>query len=117
MHLKKYFLITNLFINNMKQGIINVNTDRGKVFGFTSDKYVWTSYLWAKDNRITISFIETKEQGKGYLSELFNNIKKAGYQIAVPTPFPRMQNIIEKKGFKKILEKTELGDMVEIWIK
>ncbi len=95
----------------MEDGIINLDSDRGKQFGFTSDKYF--GWLWKKGDYIIISFIESK----GYLLNLFNAILKAGYGIKVPTPFARMQKILELKGFKKTFEFDKAFGEVEVWVK
>ena len=95
----------------MKDGIIKIDTRRAKKFGFTSDKYF--GWLWKKGNYITISLIESK----GYLLALFNSILRVGYGIKVPTPFAKMQRILELKGFKQTYEWDKDFGEVEIWVK
>jgi len=95
----------------MIDGIINIDTDRGKEFGFTSDKY--SGWLWKTGNYIIISFIESR----GYLLNLFNSILRKGYGIKVPTPFARMQKILELKDFKQTFEYSKDFGEVEIWVK
>lgn len=100
----------------MADGIIRVNSGFGEKIGFTSDKFSPDSYLWRVGERITISFIISKHEGKGNLSALFNNIESIGLRIAVPTPFARMQAILEKKGFVMHLKDTDMGEC-EVWEK
>jgi len=94
----------------MKDGIIKLDTDRGKQFSFTSDKY--SGYLWKIGNYIIISFIESK----GYLLNLFNAILRKGYGIKVPTPSVKMEKILKLKGFSKTFEYDEELGEVEIWV-
>jgi hypothetical protein len=77
-------------------GIINLDSNRGKRFGFTSD--LFDGYLWKRGPRIIISFIESRDPGKGHLKALFDRIESLGYTIAVPTPSNRMRMICEKRG-------------------
>lgn len=82
----------------MNNGIINLNTKRAKIFGFTSNKY--DGYLWKVKNSIYISFIVSRHQGKGNVRKLFETILKKGFDIWVPTPSARMRMICEKFGGK-----------------
>jgi len=77
-------------------GIITLDSNRGKRFGFTHD--LFDGYLWKRGKRIIISFIESREPGKGHLKALFDRIESLGYTIAVPTPSNRMRMICEKRG-------------------
>jgi hypothetical protein len=77
-------------------GIINLDSKRGKRLGFTSD--LFDGYLWKRGRRIIISFIESLDPGKGHLKALFDRIESLGYTIAVPTPSKRMRVICEKRG-------------------
>jgi len=96
-------------------GIINIDTPMAKQIGFTGDKF--DGYLWKDGKRIIISFIESKQQGEGHLSQLFNNIEKAGFVVAVPTPLGKMQSILKYKGFKPHNEVDSMGDYCEVWEK
>jgi len=100
----------------MKDGIIKLNTDRGKKFGFFSDLFF--GYLWKRGDYIIISFIESLHEGQGNLSKLFSSILDEGYGIKVPTPFARMEKILRLKGFKQTYEYSKtFGEDVEIWVK
>lgn len=102
----------------LADGCINTDSDSGKLLGFTSD--LFEGYLWKKDKDIYVSFIISKKQGKGNLRRLFDNILKAGYNIKVPTPFPRMEKILRKLGFKPTFESDENycdGESVVVWLK
>jgi hypothetical protein len=104
----------------MKDGMIELDSDFGKEIGFTSDKFtggfMGGSYLWRNGDRIIISFIESKNEGKGDLSRLFNSIEALGLRVAVPTPMLRMRAILKRKGFKPHGEYSEMGT-VEMWEK
>lgn len=100
----------------MEDGIIELDTDRGKTLGFTSDKF--DGYLWKTGNYIIISNIESLNQGQGNLSKLFSSIQKIDMGIKVPTPFARMKAIIIEKGFKRKDEFfEEANEMCEVWVK
>lgn len=102
----------------MEDGIILVDTERGKEIGFTSDRFSGDSYLWVDGDRILISLIFSRHPGSGHLSELFRAIEGKGFRIAVPTPFNHMQVILRKKGFLPHLEDSELGlGDCEVWEK
>ncbi len=98
----------------MENGIIILDSDRGKEFGFTSDKF--NGWLWKAGNEISISFIESREQGKGNLKTLFDKIIEMGFTICVPTPFARMEMICKKYGMKKIIRQDEMFGPVECMI-
>ena len=102
----------------LADGIIDIDTDRGKEFGFTSDKFVpGISYLWKTGNRIIISSIESTQESKGYFTELVNNIIGKSYQVAVPTPLKKMDYIMRKWGWKQTFEyDKQMEAEVEIWI-
>ncbi len=94
-------------------GCIPAGSEIGNVLGFTSDKF--DGWLWKKGGEIMISFIESKDQGKGNVRALMDRLELVwGVTVAVPTPLGRMQRILEARGFKPTLEETELG-ICEIW--
>ena len=95
-------------------GIITLDSDRAKEFGFTSGKF--GGYLWKSGNEIWISFIVSYDQGKGNLRMLFDKIIKSGYRIVVPTPFARMEMICKKYGMKKETRRSEMVDIVECMV-
>ena len=96
----------------MKDGLINLDSTIGRSLGFYSSKFEECSYLFKVEDKIYISFIESKEKRKGHLNKLFNNIWEAGYKVAVPTPMPLMEQILINKNFKK----TQEGEY-EVWVK
>lgn len=103
----------------MDNGIVELDTEFAKSIGFTSDKF--HGYLWKDGNVITISLIESKIQGSGYLRELFHIIEYKGFKVKVPNPLPNMQVILEHYGFSPHFEPfaPEIGnyDPVEVWEK
>jgi len=103
-------------MNEPKEGIIELNSEFGNQIGFTSNKFTDLSYLWRKDNYIFISMIESTYKHKGNLTKLFDAISEKGYGIKVPTPFPLMEAILIKKGFRKTLERSEKMGDVEVWV-
>ena len=82
----------------MKNGIINLNTDRAKSLGFTSDKF--HGYLWKEGNFIIISLIESIKEGRGYLTALFDTIESKGYCVVIPNPLDRLKAICRNRGME-----------------
>lgn len=102
--------------NDPEDYCIDLDTEYAKSIGFTSDKF--DGWLWHSPSRITISFIISKEPGKGNLSRLFDAILEQGLAVAVPTPSDKMRAILERKGFTKGYEPApEYGEeeMAEMW--
>lgn len=88
-----------------KEKLIEVDSDFGKIIGFTSNKFDSDSYLYLdkKYFAIWISLIISKEEHKGNLLNLLNNLKSLKFNIIIPTPSNRMLTISKKFGF------TDLG--------
>ena len=95
-------------------GQIKPDSEMGKALGFTSDKF--DGWLWKTGDRVMISMIVSRHEGKGHLSALFKAIEERGFQVAVPSPFARMQSILKRKGFAMHLEDSDLGQC-EVWTK
>lgn len=95
-------------------GIINLDTDRAKVLGFTSDKY--EGYLWKQGDAVMVSFIVSKHRGN--FRELVQRIHALGLTVKVPTPLGRMQEIVLKNGYQHTQEPfdEEPGEMVDVWV-
>ena len=95
-------------------GIINPDTDRAKVLGFTSDKY--EGYLWKQGDAVMVSFIVSKQRGN--FRELVRRIHALGLTVKVPTPLGRMQEILLKNGYQHTQEPfdEEPGEMVDVWV-
>ena len=100
----------------MNDGIIELDTNRAKEFGFTSDLFI--GYLWKRENTIFISYIESKFPNRGNFTSLMKNIWSRGFKIAVPTPFAGMKQILMENGFKQTFEWfPEMEENCEVWIK
>lgn len=102
----------------MNDGIILLNSERGGVFGFTSDKFHGDSYLFKEGNNIFVSFIECVTPGCGHFRELVQAILRQGYAVKVPTPGARMGEILLKNGFTHAMEPAEevgTGVMAHMW--
>ena len=103
--------------NGMKNRMIQLDDKNAVKIGFTSDKFSPESYLWQNGKKIYISFIHSKEQGKGYFKELIKKIEELGFVVVVPTPLPKMEFILKKYNFKKTYELDSFDERVEVWIK
>ena len=93
--------------------IINLNSEFAKEIGFTSDKFA--GWLWKDESRIIISCIDSLQPNQGNFSLLLKAIQQAGFDVAVPTPLPRMKAILIKKGFSSHIEADPMLGDVEIW--
>ncbi|MCK4529398.1 hypothetical protein KAW18_18695 [candidate division WOR-3 bacterium] len=100
-----------------EEGIIELDTEFAKLIGFTSDKFDDISYLYQEGNYIFISMIKSIDKHKGNLTKLFDAIQREGYEIKVPRPFPLMELILIRKGFRKTIEHSEQMGAVEVWVK
>lgn len=98
---------------DLLDGIIQLDSERAKVLGFTSDKY--DGYLWKLDNAVMVSFIVSKQRGN--FRELVRRIHALGLTVKVPTPLGRMQEILIKNGYKHTNELDEnMGEGVDVWV-
>ena len=88
----------------MRNGIINLNTDRAKSLGFTRDKF--HGYLWKDDKYIWISTIISLNPGKGNLLALLDSIESNGFTLIIPTPSIRMKAICRKRGMAFVTSKS-----------
>ena len=101
--------------NEVVDGMIELDSPFAKEIGFTSDKF--DGYLWKDGGRILISFILSRHPGQGNLSNLFETIEGKGFQVAVPSPLPGMQQILEAKGYEPSFEHDERFGEVDVWTK
>ena len=95
----------------MNNGIIEIDSDAGKEIGFTSDRFY--GYLWKTDDSIVISFIESHKRGN--FRQLVEKILDLGLRVDIPTPLGRMEDIVNKNGYKFKLVDDEIMGMVEVW--
>lgn len=98
---------------DLLDGIIQLDSERAKILGFTSDKY--DGYLWKLDNAVMVSFIVSKNRGN--FRELVRRIHALGLTVKVPTPLGRMQEILIKNGYQHTNELDEnMGEGVDVWV-
>ena len=88
---------------------------RVRKFGWTKIKF--RGYLSIMDQTIWISAVHSLNPGKKNLSKLIRALHKAGYQIKVPGPFPRMIEICKHLGFTNGPEEfPEMGEMIDVYV-
>jgi len=98
----------------IKSGIIDVDSEVGKVFGLTSDKWnAKFTWLWYSNGYIYFSCLAAMEPGKGSLSKLIEKVTELGFPIKIPTPLGIYVASLEKRGFVKGF--SEEGQ--EVWTK
>jgi hypothetical protein len=99
----------------MKDGLILPGSKRGRVFGFTSERF--EGYLWKCGDRILISLIISLQRGQGHFRELVGNIHAQGYTVAVPCPMADMRLILIRNGYRMETEFDKpTEDYVEVWV-
>jgi len=98
----------------MIDGIINLDTERGRELGFTRDRY--GGYLWKTGDSIIISFIESKQRGN--FRELVRRIHEHGWTVKVPTPLSSMKEIVRKNGYQHTIVPFSDEDPIpcEVWV-
>lgn len=95
-------------------GIIEMDSERGKELGFTSERFSLGSYLWDTPGRVTVSFIASRARGN--FRGLVERILAEGKEVAVPTPLSAMASIVRRNGYVRTFEEHEMGGEVEVWI-
>jgi len=103
--------------NDDEHGIIEPDSKFGKELGFTSEMF--DGWLWKSGKFIYVSFIISKDEGKGNLRKLFETILSKGYGVKVPTPFAKMRSICDKMGFKSAYEpfSEDNPEIIEVLVK
>lgn len=99
----------------MIDGIIELDSERGKELGFTRDKF--DGYLWKVGESVVISFIASRKRGN--FRNLVSAIHSKGWSVEVPTPLGRMRQIVGKNGYtrKVVPFSDEIPDECEVWVK
>ena len=100
----------------LPDGMIEVDSAVGKLFGFTSDLFTGDSYLWKDGGRIVVSLIESKHKRAGNFRKLVESILELGLDVVVSTPMGRMESILRKCGYVYSCEYDNgMGEFVELW--
>jgi 5-formyltetrahydrofolate cyclo-ligase len=89
--------------------MIELDSDRGKELGFTSDRFNHGSYLWDGDGRVMVSFIWSRQ--KGNFRELVEAVHNEGKAVAIPTPLSEMERIVKKNGYTRTEEDFKGGEL------
>ena len=98
--------------------MIAVDSDKGKGFGFTSDKWEDDSYLWMDEanRRVLLSLVIARYPGKGALTDLIKSIEVLGLKVAVPCPLAQMKAILRKWDFRPNEEWSDAtGEPIDVW--
>lgn len=105
----------SVVMQQLSDGIIELDSERGLSLRFTSDRYGHGSYLWKKDGAIFVSFIESLR--KGNFQELAQAILASGLIVAIPTPIGRMEEIVRNAGYTQTFPFCEeVGESIEVWV-
>jgi hypothetical protein len=95
------------------EGIIEIDSERGRQLGFTSDRFSHGSYLWDDGDRVMISAI-VSSKARGNFKALVDAILAEGKAVAVPTPLRDMERIVRKNGYVHSIENAD-GEPVDVW--
>lgn len=82
-----------------KRGLIRVDSEKGKQLGLTSDRFTEDSYLWLEGNTLWLSLLTSKKEHQGYVLNILNNAKAAGYDMDCWPISVRMKMILSRFGF------------------
>ena len=96
----------------MPEGEIPLNSDRGWLLGFTSDRF--DGYLWKTEGAIMVSLITSYRRGN--FRQLAERILKSGLAVKIPTPLGRMQEIVRKAGYRETQEEYEPFGPCDVWV-
>lgn len=100
---------------SLSDGIIELDSERGKSLGFTSERFGDGSYLWARDGAIIVSFIVSNKRGN--FRALADVIRMMRLRVEIPTPLGRMRQIVSQAGYRQTFRFCEeVGESVEIWV-
>ena len=82
-----------------KLGLIRVDSKKGKQLGLTSDRFTEDSYLWLEGNMLHLSLLTSKKEHQGYVLNILNSAKAAGYDMLCYPISVRMKMILSRFGF------------------
>jgi hypothetical protein len=82
-----------------KLGLIRVDSEKGKQLGLTSDRFTEDSYLWLEGNTLWLSLLTSKKEHQGYVLNIMNNAKAAGYDMLSYPVSERLKMILSRFGF------------------
>ena len=87
---------------------------KGKIIVFDKDFHPeFDGWVGEEDDGVWISYIESKDKGKGNFSKLLEELKAKYNWIKIPTPFGLMISICLKKGF--VLKKEFFPEPFNNW--
>ena len=95
--------------------MIMLDSPFAKSVGFTSDKF--SGWGWIRGHSFYISFIESKDEGKGNLRAMIDSLLTQGFTVKVPTPFARMRHILERLEFVETVETDPEMGLCDVWVK
>ncbi len=99
----------------MIDGMIGIDSPVGQELGFISRDFAAHSYLWKKGLAIWVSLIESKYPGRGNLRRLLATIYARGFDVVVPTVFPRMQMILTRLGYQPEIIVDDVPEPMECY--
>ena len=83
-----------------KLGLIRTDSEKGKLFGLTSDRFTDDSYLWLEGDTLWLSMLISLKEHRGYVLNILTKAKAKGYNIACCPVSERMKMILSRFGFE-----------------
>ena len=95
--------------------VCNPGDPRVSEYGWTTKKFA--GYLSVVENTVWLSAIWSLHPNRHNLTHLIKNLHKAGYEIKVPTPLGRMEEICKHLDFLKTTEFfPEAGENITVYV-
>lgn len=100
--------------------LILPDSDFGKSVGYSAEFFESEkNWLFRQDQTIFISCIESRNEGKGFVRNLFKNLLNKRFIIKIPNPLGKMVILVRKWGFVEDFISVFLPgfpeEKVEVW--
>jgi len=107
------FQMKNLII--VPDGLIPLDSDFAAYYGFTSENYYEETYLVGDSSlkQVTIPMLISNHPGEGRFSKAIKKMLEDGIRVSIPTPVPKMQEILSVWGFEVVWIPEE---GIEYWV-
>jgi len=100
---------------DIPDGLIQLDSEFAVYYGFTSENYYRESYLVGDSflKQVTIPMLISNHPGEGRFSRSIKKMIKDGIRVSIPTPVPKMQEILTVWGFEVVWNPDE---GIEYWV-
>ena len=100
---------------DVPDGLIPLDSAFAAYYGFTSENYYEDTYLVGDSflNQVTIPMLISNHPGQGHFSIAIKKLLQDGIRVSIPTPVPKMQEILTAWGFDIVWIQEE---GIEYWV-